>query len=165
MFIAGSLCAAQSGGKPSGQPASEQVKEEAPAEDISGTYSFLKEGEVLQINIDQQGISGYISRYGDTDSDRGAFLDHVFEKIAIHGHDVSFTTRVVHGVWFEFKGKFERGPAKAKSADGYYILKGTLMQFLKDADQKTSTRSRDVELKFLAQPDDSDVQPATKPKK
>ena len=54
-----------------------------PAEDISGTYSFFKEGELLQINLDKDGVSGYISRMGELESDRGTFLDHFFTKAAI----------------------------------------------------------------------------------
>ena len=89
----------------------------APAEDISGMYTFLKEGEFVQINIDANGVSGYISRQGDLESDRGAFLDQFFSQASVHGHDVAFTTKPVHGVWFEFKGRFDRGPAKTKKEE------------------------------------------------
>jgi hypothetical protein len=123
----------------------------APAEDISGMYSFLREGEFVQINLEQNRVSGYISRQGDLESDRGAFLDQFFEKASIEGHDVSFTTRPVHGVIFEFKGRFERGEAKSKTQDGYYIIRGTLSETVLDGDKKT-TRSREVAFKLLGQP-------------
>ncbi|MGZ7097795.1 MAG: hypothetical protein ACXVJ8_04945, partial [Candidatus Angelobacter sp.] len=41
------------------------------AEDISGMYSFVKEGEFLQITLDKKAVTGYISRMGDSDSDSG----------------------------------------------------------------------------------------------
>jgi hypothetical protein len=123
-------------------------------EDISGMYSFLREGEFVQINLEQNGVSGYISREGSLESDRGEFLDQFFTKASLHGHDLSFTTRPVHGIWFEFKGRFERGPAKSKTEDGYYVLRGTLTEFSRDADNKSTSHSREVEFKWMAQPDD-----------
>jgi len=49
-------------------------------EDISGMYSFLKEGEFVQINLEKTAVTGYISRMGDSDSDNGVFLDQFFAK-------------------------------------------------------------------------------------
>jgi|SRR5947209_7489771 len=132
----------------------------APAEDISGMYSFLKEGEFVQINLEKNVASGYVSRMGDTESDRGVFLDQFFDKAQIQGHEVSFTTKALHNIWYEFKGKFERGPGKSKADDGYYVLRGTLKELSLDENKKVVSRARDVELKSLAQPDDS-VEPAT----
>ena len=128
----------------------------APAEDISGMYSFLKEGEFVQISLEEQGVSGYISRIGDQDSDRGTFIDQFFSKASVQDHDVAFTTKPIHGVWFEFKGRFDRGPAKTKAEDGYYVLRGTLNEFVTDSEQKTTSRSRQVEFKLLGQPQDDD---------
>lgn len=122
------------------------------AEDISGMYSFLNEGEFVQINLEPDGVSGYISRRGDLESDRGAFLDQFFDKAAVDDHDVSFTTRPLHGVWYEFHGRFDRGEGKTKSDDGYYVIKGTLKQFLTNANNSTSSSSREVVFKLLAQP-------------
>jgi hypothetical protein len=124
------------------------------AEDISGMYSFLSDGEFVQINLEETGVSGYISRRGELDSDRGAFLDQFFSKAAVQGHEVSFTTKPLHGVWFEFNGHFDRGAAKSKAEDGYYILRGKLTQFMSDSNQSTTSRSRDVEFKLLGQPQD-----------
>lgn len=127
-------------------------KAAAPAEDISGMYSFLREGEFVQINLEQDGVSGYISRRGDLESDKGAFLDQFFTNASIHGHDVAFTTRPLHGVIYDFKGQFARGPAKNKAEDGYYVLRGTLKELVTGADNKTTSRSREVVFKLLAQP-------------
>lgn len=124
-----------------------------PAEDISGMYSFLNEGEFLQINIEAGSVSGYISRMGDQESDRGNFLDQFFDKASVQSHEVSFTTKQIHGEWFEFKGRFERGHGNTKSEDGYYVLRGTLTQFSGD-EKNPASKAKQVELKWLAQPED-----------
>jgi hypothetical protein len=164
------LCQAQGGFAVRGQEKTgaqdnRNATANAPAEDISGMYSFLKEGEFVQLILEKSELSGYISRLGDSDSDRGVFLDQFFEKASLQGHDVSFTTRKVHGVWFEFKGKYERGAAKTKVEDGYFVLRGTLKEYSTDAGRNTLTRSREVELKMLGQPDDSEDAATPKSKK
>ena len=129
----------------------------AAAEDISGMYSFLQDGEFVQINLDRAGVSGYVSRMGTLESDRGAFLDQFFSKAAVEGHNVSFTTKPVHGVWFEFKGRFDRGTAKTRADDGYYVIRGTLTEYTMDAAKKnTSSRAREVEFKSMAQPEEGE---------
>lgn len=127
----------------------------AAAEDISGMYSFLKDGEFVQITLDANSISGYISRIGEMDSDRGEVLDQFFTKASIQGHDISFTTKPVHGIWFEFKGRFDRGTARSKAEDAYYVLRGTLSEYGSDPSDKAASRTREVEFKWLAQPDES----------
>jgi hypothetical protein len=126
----------------------------SPAEDISGMYNFLKTGEFVQITVETSGVSGYISRQGDLESDRGTFLDQFFTSASIEGHNVAFVTKQVHGVWFEFKGRFDRGKAKDKTEDGYYVLRGTLTEFTVDSSKQTTSRSRSVEFSLLGQPED-----------
>jgi hypothetical protein len=155
------LCQAQGGfavrgqSKPSEQD-SHGAAASKPADDISGMYSFLKDGEFIQITLENGGVTGYISRMGDSENDRGVFLDQFFEKASIQDHDVSFTTKPLHGLWFEFKGKYQRGPAKTKVEDGYYLLRGTLKEYSTGANKNTASRSREVEFKLLGQPADSD---------
>ncbi len=51
------------------------------APDYSGMYTFLREGEFVQVTIEDAGrVTGFVSRYGDLESDRGAFLDHFFKQ-------------------------------------------------------------------------------------
>jgi hypothetical protein len=122
------------------------------ADELSGMYSFLREGEFVQINLEADGrVTGFISRYGDLESDRGVFLDQFFTKGSIDGPRLTFETRPVHGVWFEFKGTVDRGPAKSQSEDAYYVLKGTLIQYISDENKKTSARSREVTFKSFPQ--------------
>jgi hypothetical protein len=136
-----------------------------PAEDISGMYNFLKEGEFVQINLEKSVVSGYISRMGETETDRGVFLDQFFDTAQIQGYDVSFVTKPLHNVWYEFKGKFERGPGKTKADDAYYVLRGTLKELSLDENKKTVSHSREVELKSLAEPDEMPDAKAVKSKK
>jgi len=144
---------AQSQRSSSGQPAagSSMGAQEgaARAEDISGMYTFLHEGEFIQINADGSAVSGYISRMGDQQSDQGQHLDQFFSKAAVQGHDVSFTTRQLHGAWFEFTGRFDRGSARSRAEEGYYLIRGTLTEFVTDADRNVTSRSRQVEFKLM----------------
>lgn len=157
LLLLSSLVAAQSGNAEKNKLKAERHEKAAPAEDISGMYSFLREGEFVQINMEENGVSGYISRQGDLDSDRGAFLDQFFDKASVDGHDVFFNTKPLHGVTFEFKGQFERGPAKSKVQDGYYVLRGTLTELITGGDNKTTSRSREVTFKLLGQPPDNEA--------
>jgi hypothetical protein len=121
----------------------------------SGMYSFLKEGEFVQLSIEQGQLSGFVSRMGDLDSDRGVFLDQFFDKGKIKGNQVSFVTKPVHGTWFEFDGHVERGSAKTQKEEGYWVLTGTLKEYTSDVERKVSARSRQVNLKSFPQDDDT----------
>jgi hypothetical protein len=119
-----------------------------PAEDYSGMYSFLQDGEFVQLTIEDEGrVTGFVSRYGDSESDRGAFLDQFFKQGKLDGTNLSFTTDTVHGVWYEFKGTVERGEGKTPADEAYYILKGTLAEYRTDANKKVSSKSREVTFK------------------
>jgi hypothetical protein len=123
-----------------------------PTDDYSGTYSFLQDGEFLQVTVEEQGkVTGFVSRYGDTETDRGLFLDHFFKQGKVEEKKLSFTTQTVHGVWYEFKGSVERGEGKKVGDEAYYILKGTLTQNNIDTQQKTTTKVRDVVFKSFPQ--------------
>lgn len=139
---------------PSQTKAAQPDSDNSPAEDFSGMYSFLKEGEFVQITLDKDGITGYISRQGDQEGGQVTFLDQWFSQASVKGHEMAFTTKALYGVWFEFKGAFARGPAKTKTEDGYYVLRGTLKEFVSDADKRVTSRAREVEFKLLAEPEE-----------
>jgi hypothetical protein len=123
-----------------------------PANDYSGMYSFLQDGEFVQLTVEEKGnITGFISRYGDLESDRGEFLDLFFKSGKLDGKDLTFTTQTVHGVWYDFRGTIERGPGRNPGDEAYYLLKGTLTQNNTDADKKTTSKSRDVSFKSFPQ--------------
>ncbi|MGB9236324.1 MAG: hypothetical protein WCC04_18095 [Terriglobales bacterium] len=120
--------------------------------DYSGMYSFLRDGEFVQLNIEERGrVTGFVSRYGNTGSDRGVFLDHFFKGGKLDGNRLSFVTETVHGVSFEFRGTVERGEGKNPGDEAYYELKGTLVENTMDDGNKTSSHSREVSLKIFPQ--------------
>ena len=134
----------------------------APGADYSGMYSFLREGEFVQVTDEDQGrVTGFVSRYGDSEGDRGDFLDHFFKSGRLDGNQLAFTTATVHGTWFEFHGTIERGEGKNQGDEAYYVLKGSLVENTTDETKKTSSRSREVVLKSFPQ----DLSPPTAEKK
>jgi len=123
---------------------------------LSGMYSFLREGEFVEVDFEERNrLTGFISRYGELDSDRGAFLDHTFAKGEYSGSSLSFTTKPVHGVWFEFKGKLTTDKTKQPGREGYALIRGTLIQYMEDGNKKTSAKSTEVTLKSF--PHDMEV--------
>jgi hypothetical protein len=116
----------------------------------SGMYSFLKEGEFVQVTVEDEGrVTGFVSRYGDGESDKGAFLDQYFRSGKLDGNKLSFSTETVHAVWFEFKGTVERGEGKNPGDEAYYVLKGTLTDNTSDAEKKIRTHAHEVVLKMF----------------
>ena len=124
--------------------------------DISGRYSFLQDGEDIQVNMTGGKVDGYVTRYGTTASDQGTMLQHTFATATLAGDKLAFTTKPVHAVWYEFTGRVERGPAKSKAEDGYYQLVGTLVEHTQKDGKDAGSRSRAVTFKLFAEePDDA----------
>jgi len=145
MFLGGVCAAAQS------RPRSNLAKPSAGA-NYSGMYAFLQEGEFVQITVEGEGrVTGFVSRYGDSESDRGVFLDHFFKSGKLDGNQLEFTTDTVHGVSFEFQGTIERGEGRSRGDEAYYVLKGALIETRGDDAKKTSSQRRQVELKSFPQ--------------
>lgn len=119
----------------------------APENDPSGMYSFLKEGEYVQLTFDEGQLSGFISRFGDSDSDKGQFIDQFFSKGSLNGDRLSFATKIIHGTWYEFDGTIEKQSGKQANQEGYRVLKGTLKQHTQDAKGADKVRERTVEFK------------------
>jgi hypothetical protein len=120
----------------------------AATDDYSGTYSFLRDGEFVQITLEDNGkVSGFISRFGDSDSDKNTFLDQFFESGKLDGSHLTFTTKPVHSTWYAFDGTLGRGAAKSPSDEGYYIARGTLIRFRTDVDKKVTQEMWKVEFK------------------
>jgi len=117
-----------------------------------GMYAFVREGEFVQITVESVGrVTCFVSRYGDSESDRGVFLDHFFKSGKLNGNQLTFATDTVHGVSFEFHGTVERGEGKNRADEAYYVLKGTLIENTNDESKKSSSRSREVALKSFPQ--------------
>lgn len=123
-----------------------------PDQDYSGMYTFLQDGEFVQVTVEGEGrVTGFVSRYGELESDKGAFLDQFFKQGKLDGHKLTFTTDTVHGVWFDFKGSIDRGPGKSLADEAYYVIKGTLTMYTTDDTKKTSAKSREVAFKSFPQ--------------
>lgn len=131
------------------QPSSADAKQ-APG--YSGMYTFLKEGEFLQLTVEDGGsITGFVSRFGDGESDKGAFLDQFFKTGKLDGNRLTFTTETVHGVAFDFQGSVDRGEGKNPGDEAYFVIKGTLTENISDANKKVNAHSRPVAFKMFPQ--------------
>jgi hypothetical protein len=116
--------------------------------DFSGMYTFLADGEYVQLNMEEAGkVTGYVSRYGSLESDRGAFLDHFIKHGSLKDKHIEWTTEPVHGTWYDFKGTIGRGNGKTPNDEGYYTMRGTLTEHMTDASKKETARQREVVLK------------------
>lgn len=139
------------------EKADEPQKSTPQPTDYSGMYAFLREGEFVQLTVeDRNRVTGFVSRYGDLASDKDAFLNHFFKTGKLEDSHLSFTTETVHGVWFEFKGTIHRGEGKNPGDEAYYVLNGTLTEYTMDANKKVSAKSRAVAFREFPQ----DLSPA-----
>ena len=163
LLAAACLLAVTAAGRQSASPShAPPAQASSTQEDYSGMYTFLREGEFVQVTVEDAGhVTGFVSRYGDSTSDQGAFLDHFFKEGKLDGQTLSFTTLTVHGTWFEFKGTVDRGTAKTRAQEGYFVIKGTLTENVTDAVKKVSAKSREVEFKLF--PADADSPEETPP--
>jgi hypothetical protein len=166
--IALTLGSAAQTGTPQTSPAKAQNPAAQAAADISGMYTFLKEGEFVQITVEEQAppaptpqpdqrlsahrpdrgnVSGFVSRFGDGPGDKGAFLDQFIEKGTLDGNKLNFVTAAVHGVVYKFSGTVERGPGKTPEEEAYRVLRGTLTVTSTDAEQKSTSRDQNVQFR------------------
>jgi len=133
-------------------PASPSAQDAHSGPAYSGMYSFLKEGEFVQVTVeDAERVTGFVSRFGDQDSGQGAFLDQLFKSGKLEGNKLAFTTEMVGGLAFEFKGTVERGEGKNPGDEAYFVLKGTLTENVSDANKKVTAHSQEVVFKMFPQ--------------
>jgi hypothetical protein len=138
-------------------------KPAANVEDISGMYSFLREGEFVQINIEEGNtVTGFVSRYGDSDGDKGAFLDQFFSKASFDGKHLTFTTKPVHSIWFEFAGDVQHGTGKTPKDEAYRIVHGKLTEYTSDQSGKATSKSRELDMKSFPQDFEDETAPQSK---
>ncbi|HVP44003.1 MAG TPA: hypothetical protein VMS96_11260 [Terriglobales bacterium] len=122
--------------------------QQAPA-DLTGMYTFLQDGEFVQLSVQDGRLSGFISRYED--GEKSLFVDQFFSETTLNGMELSFKTKIVHGVWFEFKGGVERGPGKTRAEEAYYVVRGTLVRYTEDANKKATAQTREASFKSFPQ--------------
>ena len=148
---------AQSAAPPENAPAKSAEQTTPPSKSdgpqaYSGMYSFLKEGEFVQLTVEDAGrVTGFISRFGNQESDKGAFLDQFFKTGKLEGNKLTFTTEIVHGTAFDFKGTVERGEGKNPGDEAYFVLKGTLTENTTDVNKKITSHSREATFKMFPQ--------------
>lgn len=134
------------------QPAPARPQPSEDDQGYSGMYTFLKEGEFVQVTVEDAGrVTGFISRFGDSESDKGAFLDQFFKTGKLEGNKLSFTTELVHGVSYDFHGTVERGAGKNPGDEAYFVIKGTLTENVTDVNKKVTSHPRDVVFKMFPQ--------------
>jgi len=146
----------------SAAPAQSAAKPEPEPEitsDITGLYSFLHEGEFVQIEVNDGKVTGLVSHFKDEDPEKAEFVDQFFEEAKLNGTTLTFQTKVADGMWFEFSGTLERGPAKTASDESYWIVRGTVIEHHTGADGKSSEKKHSVNLKSFPQ----DAEPPTRP--
>ena len=115
--------------------------------EVSGSYTFLREGEYVQITVENGALSGYISRFGDTDSDKDQFISQFFDKATLDGERLTFSTKTVHGTSYDFSGTIAVASGKKPGEEGYRVIRGKLVQHARDANDKEKTTQRQVEFK------------------
>ena len=116
-------------------PANPQVPSTLPS-DASGEYKLGKPGDVIEIILDANGLTGYISMIGQAEAGETAAgksamnkevaLTYFFDQTELGAKSLSFSTKPVHGQFYSFQGTIIRGPVTTKQKDGYYLLQGTL---------------------------------------
>jgi hypothetical protein len=116
----------------------------------SGMYTFLKEGEFVQLTVeDEKRVTGFISRYSESESDKGAFLDQFFKSAKLEGNKLNFTTDIVHGASYDFHGTVERGEGKNPGDEAYFVLKGWLTENSTDLNKKVTSQSQEVAFRIF----------------
>ncbi len=142
---------------PSSMPSSTQAPTQALAlpKDVSGAYAFDRRNGSIEVDIDRGKLSGYISRLGDTETNSNTPLTYFFDHTVVDDDHLQFETKVVHGIWYSFRGTIVRGSGQAREDEGYYVLHGTLLvHHPSDASDKSSEETveqRSVNYKSLAQ--------------
>ena len=84
-------------------------------------------GGTVDVELQPDRLSGFITRSGDRESDEGTPLTFFFATSRLAGQQLAFTTRQVHGVWWAFEGTIVRGSARSREQQGYYLLQGRLV--------------------------------------
>jgi hypothetical protein len=100
-------------------------------EDVSGEYELDESGSVVQITIEHDRLTGYV-----TEMDHGTALTLFFDAAAVEGRRLSFTTKTVHGLRYSFAGTVVRGEQASASESGYYMLSGGWTTY-RNSGQKT----------------------------
>lgn len=89
----------------------------------SGEYIIDEEGSVVEITIEHNQLTGYITKLVEREST----LTFFFDQTTLGGRQIRFTTKQVHGMWYSFDGEIVRGQATSEAENGFYLLRGSLV--------------------------------------
>jgi hypothetical protein len=88
-------------------------------EEASGEYVLDRAGSVIQITIEQNRLTGYVTKMA-----HGTALTLFFDRTTLAGNHLSFTTKTVHGLRYSFIGTIVRVDASSAAQSGFYRLAG-----------------------------------------
>ncbi|HUY81443.1 MAG TPA: hypothetical protein VMU92_06935 [Acidobacteriaceae bacterium] len=97
----------------------------------SGEYELDDDGSIVQITIQDNRLTGYITKMQDS-----AALTLFFLKTSIQGSRVSFITSTVHNMHYIFKGEIVRGNAATPDQRGFYQMVGELTEYRGDVKRR-----------------------------
>lgn len=121
-----------------------------PSGNITGLYSFLHEGEFVQIEVNEGVVTGQVSHFRNEDEKRAEFVNQLFDEAKLDGAQLSFRTKPVDGSWYEFSGVVERGPGKTPGDESYWNIRGTLTE-RKSTEGKATEKTHGLTLKSFPQ--------------
>ena len=98
---------------------------ESELEDITGRYSFLSADDLLAILDEDGDLAGYIDVY-QTEGESDDIFSYTLAHGTRRGRKVEFKTITIHGLYYRFSGKVERGEARKPHQRDYFRLIGSL---------------------------------------
>ena len=126
-------------------------------QDITGRYAFLGEEDLLAI-IDEDGmLNGYIEVIQEDEEESSDFFSYTLAHGAREGTRVEFKTIKIHGLYYRFTGRVEKGKPRNPNHAGFLRLVGTVEIVRRDpATGKEMSELRDVVLKSMGNEKDDD---------
>jgi len=92
-----------------------------------GHYTFGHQLDLLEIDLERQGVTGYITLLGEKGGpDKNAPLTFFFSKTRVGGNAIYFATQQIHHVSYEFTGSLDESAPEPHTLLVDYSLTGTL---------------------------------------
>lgn len=88
-------------------------------EQALGEYALDENGSMVQITIEHNRLSGYVTKM-----DGGTALTRFFDHTTVNGNRLTFDTKTVHGMKYSFAGSIVRGDTETAAESGFYRLAG-----------------------------------------
>jgi hypothetical protein len=139
------------------QPQAPAKAEPAASGDITGMYSFVHEGEFVQIEVNAGKVTGLLSRFKDDNPEKAEFVDQFFDQATLQESTLTFSTKPIDGVSHQFSGVVERGPGKTPADEAYWQVRGNLIERRTSAEGKVTEKTHELTLKSF--PLDADIKP------